>query len=49
VDGAGEPVHTDGVVPGVVAGCSGALQALNTRAGTAKPTATATVLSMCKA
>ena len=47
-DGDGEPVQIDGVVPGVELGVSGALQALNTRAGTAKQAATATVLSMCK-
>src|SRR6476646_8655972 len=34
-DGDGEPVQTDGLVPGEELGVSGALQPLNTRAGTA--------------
>src|SRR5689334_4590518 len=47
-DGAGEPVQTEGVVPGEVAGCSGALHALKATTGTAKKAAAATVFSMRK-
>src|SRR3954467_3041103 len=58
-DGDGEPVQTGGVVPGEVAGCSGALHALNATTGLATAAATATTgrantaapatgLSMCK-
>ena len=45
-DGDGEPVQTDGVVPVVELGVSGALQALSARAGNANRAATVTVLNM---
>src|SRR6478735_5926978 len=47
-EGDGEPVQTDGVVPGEVATCSGALHALKATTGTAKTATTETGLSMCK-
>src|SRR6478752_1338713 len=47
-EGAGEPVHTDGVVPGVVATGSFGAHALNATTGTAKKAAAATVFSMAK-
>src|SRR5690606_13186236 len=44
--GAGEPVHTGGVVPGSVATCSLGVHPLNARAGTANIAATVTGLNM---
>src|SRR5262245_39955045 len=46
--GEGEPVHTDGVVPGEVATGSFGLHALNATTGTAKKAAAATDFSMAK-
>src|SRR5512139_1143605 len=47
-EGVGEPVQTDGVVPGELLGVSGALHALSASAGTANTAAAATVFSMAK-
>src|SRR4029077_19226293 len=47
-EGDGEPVQTDGVVPGEVATGWGALHALKATTGTAKTATTETGLSMCK-